>query len=277
MKKILPLFCLLILLLSACNLPVPAAPTSGLSLDEQAATIVAQTLTAVADENPAIQNTPLASPTADQSPLATATASGPAPTIQPPTAATSTTGTPGTPTATTLTVDSNTNCREGPGTTYKVVIVLVPNTTYQMIGRAPEDKFWIVTEIGKSTPCWVPAEMSNAFGNISLLPVVTPSAPTAAASGSVTPPTGLRYNYTCVYNGANSTITVGLQWTDRSNNENGYRVYRDNTVVVDLPANSTTYTDIFDGSNVVVYTYRISAYNDLGEALGSPISFACSQ
>ena len=188
MKKLFFLLSLFAIVLSACNYPVPAAP-SGIPLELQAATIVAQTLTAVAQDHTLIENTPLASPTAGVTqPLASATSGGPAPTIQP--QVTPTNGT-GTPTATTLTVDSNTNCREGPGTTYKVLIVLVPGTTYQMIGRTQDNKFWVVTELGKAIPCWVPAEMSNAFGNITLLPVTTPSAPTASAAGSVSPPTGL--------------------------------------------------------------------------------------
>ena len=270
MKKLFFLLGLVTIVLSACNYPVPAAP-SGLSPNQQAATIVAQTLTAVAGGG----TTPLASPTLGETqPLASATSSGATPTIQ--LSATPTTGT-GTATATTLTVDSNTNCREGPGTTYKVVLVLVPGTTYQMIGRTADNKSWVVTELGKATPCWVPAEMSNAFGNVNLLPVTTPSAPTASAAGSVSAPTGLRYTYFCTYNGFNSDITVTLTWTDRSDNETGFRVYRNNTLVVDLAANTTTYTDTFAGSDVVANSYRISAYNSLGEALGSPISFSCSQ
>jgi hypothetical protein len=273
MKKLFFLLCLVMIVLSACSYPVPAAP-SGIPLEQQAGTIVAQTLTAVALNNSLMVNTPLASPTSGETqPLASATSGGPASTIQPP--ATPTNGT-GTATATTLTVDSNTNCREGPGTTYIVVIVLVPGTTYQMIARTADNKYWVVTEIGKATACWVPAEMSNAFGNVNLLPVTTPSAPTASAAGSVSAPTGLRYTYFCTFNGSNSDITVSLTWADRSTNETGYRVYRNNTLVASLPANSTSYTDIFAGSQTAYYSYRISAYNSLGEALGNSISLSCS-
>ena len=274
MKKSFVLICLVTIVLSSCNFPVSTPPATGLPLEQQAATVVAQTLTAVAENQNLLENTPLPSATAEQ-PLASATASGTAATLPPSATATLGTGTPGTPTVTTLTVDSNTNCREGPGTTYKVVIVLTPNVTYQMIARTQDNKYWIVTEMNKSTQCWVPSDMSNAFGNTNLLPVVTPSAPTAAASGSVSAPTGLRYTYFCTYNGANSTITVTLNWTDRSDNETGFRVYRDNTLVTELAANTTNYKDVFDGSDTAKYTYRVSAYNSLGEALGAPISFSC--
>lgn len=270
MKKIIALLSLLVavaIALSSCNFP--SAQDSGLTVEQQAATVVAQTLTAVAQQNPV----PLASPTAGgaEQPLVSPTSSGEAPTIQPNLTTTALTGTP---TATILTVDSNTNCREGPGISYAIVIQLVPGTTYQMIARTADNKYWMVTEIGKSNPCWVLAEFSNAFGNVNLLPVTTPSAPTSAA-GPLQPPTGLKYLYDCVYNGIPGNIQVTLQWSDRSNNETGFRVYRDGTVVVDLAANSTTYTDYFTGSTTVTYTYRVSAFNAAGETLGGSISFAC--
>jgi hypothetical protein len=155
-----------------------------------------------------------------------------------------------------------------------IVIVLVPGTTYQMIARTADNKYWVVTEVGKSTPCWVPADMSNAYGNVNQLSVTTPAAPTSAA-GTLQPPTGLAYQYECVYNGVNSDITVNLKWNDRSNNETGFRVYRDGILVIDLPANSTFYVDLFGGSATFVYSYRVAAYNAAGEAMGGTISFSC--
>lgn len=266
MKKMLSIFGMLILLLTACA-PVPETPA--LSVEQQAATIVALTLTSLAES----EKPPPASPTAVQAvgetPLASPT--GPAATIPPnltPTAST------GTPSATILTVDSNTNCREGPGLSYTVVLVLVPGTNYQMIARAEDDKYWIVTEPGKPAACWVPAELSNAFGNVTVLPVVTPSAPTSAA-GALQAPTGLAWAHNCKFNGTSYDITVNLRWTDRSNNELGFRVYRGGVVVANLPADTSTYTDVFAGGAAQVNTYRVSAWNANGEALGSPISFSC--
>jgi hypothetical protein len=267
MKKIIAILSLLVIGLSSCNFP--GAQGSGLTVEQQAATVVAQTLTAVGKEKPV----PTASPTrgGGEQPEATPTINGETPTIQADVTATALTGTS---TATVLTVDSNTNCREGPGTSYTIVIVLVPGTTYQMIGRTADNKYWIVTEVGKSTSCWVPAEMSNAYGNVNQLSVTTPAAPTSAA-GVLQPPTGLAYQYECVYNGVNSDITVNLKWNDRSNNEAGFRVYRDGVLVVDLPANTTFYVDLFAGSAAVVYSYRVAAWNAAGEAMGGLISFSC--
>lgn len=267
MKKIIAGLSLIIAIaiaLASCNFP--SAQEISLTVEQQAATIVAQTLTAVAAEN----LVPLASPTAGatEQPLASPTASGGTPTLQLSVTPTATTGTPG---ATILTVDSNTNCREGPGLDFAIVIVLVPGTNYQMIARAADNKYWVVTEIGKPNACWVPAEMSNAFGNVNLLSVTTPAAPTSSV-GPIQAPTGLWWSHDCT---SPPNIKVNLGWTDRSNNETGFRVYRDGALVVDLPANSTTYTDLFAGSATVLYSYRVSAYNAAGEAMGGTISFSC--
>jgi hypothetical protein len=172
-----------------------------------------------------------------------------------------------------LTVDSNTNCREGPGQTYKVVIILIPNTNYQIIARTEDNKYWILTPPNTAS-CWVPAEFSNAFGSVTLLPLVTPSAPTSSV-GLVQAPTGLTWSYDCAHNGILGSIQVLLEWTDRSANETGFRVYRDKVLVVELPANTTIYTDLFAGNTTVPYSYYVSAYNAAGEALGVPISFSC--
>jgi hypothetical protein len=266
MKKLISITCLFMIALSACNIPAPEPPAA-LPLEQQAATIVSQTLTAVTAGN----NIPPASPTAGRTEQPLASPTGPAPTIQP--NATATAGT-GTATATTLTVDSNTNCREGPGLTYKIVIVLVPGTTYPIIARTTDNKYWIVAQQNTSTSCWVPAEFSNAFGDVTLLPDITPSAPTSSA-GALQAPTGLRYAYSCAFNGVNSDITVSLRWTDNSNSETGFHVYRDNTLVMELAANSNTYTETFAGSASQIYSYRISAISATGEALGNPISFSC--
>ena len=274
MKKLLYAFALLSLTLSACYLPIAQEP-GGLSVSDQAATVVAQTLTAVALENQG----PLATPTAGENlvPQASPTLDG-APTIAP--NATPTAGniaitlTAGTPNATILTVDANTNCREGPGTSYNIVIQLVPGTQYQMLGRTADNKYWVVSEIGKATQCWVPAEFSNAFGNVNLLAVVTPSAPTSAA-GTLAAPTSLAYEYECKFNGVNSDITVKLSWADRSNNEDGFRIYRDGTMVGQVTQNTTFFSEVFAGGASVTYTYFVAAFNAQGESFGGTISFSC--
>lgn len=264
MKKTTAILSLLVVILSSCNFP--GTQESGLTVEQQAATAVARTLTAVSAKDPL----PTTSPTKDtgEQSQTTPTLSTEAPTIQPNTTTTALTGTS---TATILTVDSNTNCREGPGTSYAIVIVLVPGTTYQMIARTTDNTYWVVTEIGKSTACWVPAEMSNAYGNVNQLSVTTPAAPTSSV-GPVQAPTLSVWEYDCR---AFPNIKVDMNWIDRSNNEIGFHLYRNGVLVVDLPANTTFYKDIFSGSLTEVYSYQVAAYNAAGEAIGGSISFSC--
>jgi hypothetical protein len=67
---------------------------------------------------------------------------------------------------------------------------------------------------------------------------------------------------------------VTLQWADAANNETGYRVYREGSVLATLPANTTTYTDSppFGGP----YTYAVEAVSvDGASAQATVQSHAC--
>jgi hypothetical protein len=266
MKKIFFLLCLTAFALSSCNLPIPEPPAA-MSPNDQAATIVARTLQAIA---------PLASATIEEIPtygqpvFPSATADGPAPTIQP--QATPTGGATGTPTATTLTVDLNTNCRAGPGLEYKIVITLLPGETYQMIARSTDNKYWVVTQIGQSTPCWVLAEYSNAFGNINLLPVITPSAPTAPAAAPVVAPSIKNWKLYCY--GAN-LADITIEWNDKSSTEDGYRVLRNGVLVADLPANSNYFFETINLLGGQSVGYQVQAYNSAGFANSATLTMTC--
>ena len=273
MKKVFFLFCLTALLLASCNVPLPQAPEQ-LSQNDQAATIVAQTLAAISASGQA----PLASPTIEEIPtygqpvFPSPTLGGPAPTIQPqatPTGSVNLTGTPG---ATTLTVDSNTNCREGPGLNYKVVITLIAGQTYQIIARSSDNKYWVVTELGKAIPCWVLAEFSNAFGNVTLLPIVTPSAPTSAPAAAVVAPSIRKWNLYCY--GAN-LADITIEWNDKSSTEDGYRVLRNNQVVAELPANSTYFYETINLLGGQSVGYVIEAFNATSFADSTVLAMTC--
>lgn len=73
---------------------------------------------------------------------------------------------------------------------------------------------------------------------------------------------------------AYSDTTISLSWSDNSNNENGFYVYRaqssgsstaDYTRVADLASNTTSYQDT-NLSRATTYYYRVSAYNAEGES-----------
>ena len=63
-----------------------------------------------------------------------------------------------------------------------------------------------------------------------------------------------------------------LPWSD---DESGYRIYRNDKLVTELPPNSTAFSEVIDteaGENI---TYRIEVFNEAGASSSSPISFSC--
>ena len=62
-----------------------------------------------------------------------------------------------------------------------------------------------------------------------------------------------------------SPTEIRLTWVDNSDNEEGFRVYRNGKQIADLGPNTTEYVDT--GLNEdVSYTYRVSSYNEAGES-----------
>jgi hypothetical protein len=87
--------------------------------------------------------------------------------------------------------------------------------------------------------------------------------------GSYSPPSSpiaLTYKSSC---SAGFEI-VRLSWVDTSNNEDGYRVYRDSKMLVQLPANTASVLDAVPSAGK--YTYTVVAFNVSGE--GSANIFA---
>jgi hypothetical protein len=64
--------------------------------------------------------------------------------------------------------------------------------------------------------------------------------------------------------------TIRLSWVDASDNEDGYRVYRNSKMLVELPANTTSVLDAVPGAGK--YAYTVVAFNVAGE--GSANTFA---
>jgi hypothetical protein len=63
---------------------------------------------------------------------------------------------------------------------------------------------------------------------------------------------------------ADSYSEITIQWIDNSNNEDGFRIYRNGALVESLGPDITTFQD----SNLAyatVYTYLVTAYNEYGE------------
>jgi hypothetical protein len=192
---------LLGLLLTACNLPLTNPEDD---LNNQAATLVALTLNAVS-ATPTFTNTPLSTPTLS----ITRT---PTPTITP------------TYSVPMLKINEPTNCRTGPGQSYDLLFTFNAGASVEILGQYPTNNYWTVKWQGGEGFCWVWGEYATATGSYWTVPTVNPP-PTALPSPPAAP--GLpanAYTFECTFNG----ITTRITWSDRAENEQGYRVYRDN-------------------------------------------------
>ena len=197
------------------------------------------------------------------------------PTFTPTVAATATQTPTVTPTYTTpiLLFNGNANCRKGPGEEFDVVTVVRSGQKAEAVGRLEKTNYWLVKKPGSAETCWVTDDFAKSSGSIQMLPTVTaPSTPTPKPP---VPPSWSTWNYTCDFASGGSNINMNLVWTDRSNDEVGYIVYRDGQAIANLGSNSTTYTDTAFVSAGQSVSYKVEVYNKSGTASSSTISATC--
>ena len=237
-------------LVFACNLPGLDAP---LSTEDQAATLVAQTLNAVKETEGAPVTLPANTPTRS--------VSGPGNTITP------------TSTDPTLKVDEPTNCRSGPGQNFEIVTVFQAGAQAQIVGRSQGSDWWLINNPFGSGTCWIAAEFAEVTGNGSAVQVVTPVPP--AEADAPTPPSISRWDFSCAYDSGSPNVTFNLTWSDRAADETGYRIYRNNELVTELPPNSSAFSEVVPVEQNQQMTYRLEVYNNAGASSASPIQFSC--
>lgn len=236
----------------ACNLQSPAQPT--LSVDDQAATIIAATLQAQAQNGGDVPITATFSPV----PKATFTP------------ATKATITP-TYSVPMLTVQESTNCRTGPGQDYEIVFTYLKGKKLEIVGSYPQENYWLVKSAESlGGVCWLWGEFVEVTGSTWAVSSVTPP-PTATLA--LPQPPAVTWKFNCDY--AINRLDVSFTWVDYATNETGYRVIRNDQSVAELPANTTTYTDTyaFDAGEKIIY--QIEVYNITGSVRSSPISVTC--
>ncbi|MCC6299991.1 MAG: SH3 domain-containing protein [Anaerolineales bacterium] len=174
----------------------------------------------------------------------------------------------------TLKVIEQTNCRTGPGQDYEVVFTYLPNKKLEILGRYDIENYWLVKSAESPTgQCWLWGEYVEVSGSYWTVASVTP--PPTATKAPPNAPSFQSWDYTCTYNGINNDLTVTLTWSDKSNNETGYRVFRDGGLVADLPAGSSAYADKVAVNSGQGVGYRVDAYNVTGTASTSTISITC--
>jgi len=83
------------------------------------------------------------------------------------------------------------------------------------------------------------------------------------------------YNYTCELAAGGGTMTTNLGWTDRSDSEESYKVYRDGQVIATLEPNSAFYVDVFFVATGKSLSYSVEAFNENWQASTSTITNSC--
>jgi hypothetical protein len=237
----------LCLLLTACNLPLNEDADE--DLNAEAATIVAMTLNAP-DTTPTRTQTPLPTPTL-------AITKTPTPTITP------------TYSVPLLTINEPTNCRIGPGQSYDIIFTLLAGASVEIVGRHPTSNYWTVKVQGLDQPCWVWGEFSTASGSHWTVPTVNP--PATASPSPPEAPSISNWEYVCGF----GNVTVTLEWSDRADDESGYRIYRNGESVAELAPNSSSYTEVAESDPGESFTYLIEVVNSAGTSRSSPINFSC--
>ncbi len=213
----------------ACTAQSGQTGAPGPSVEQQAATIVAATMSAATAQ--AAQAAPVTTP------IGQMPTSGAAPMLF-------------------INVD-NAACRDGPGPDFKVIANFPAGTSVSLVGQDSADSYWIVKDPGSNSNCWVSVMDATPTGDYQSLPQMTPQAASAGVPGK--PTRGTWY-----FNCDNTTLTISLGWNAPSGSVNGYRIYRKGTQVADVPANQTTYSEKIPfvyGSSI---EYAVAAYNEAG-------------
>ncbi len=234
-RKLVAVAGVLVFVLQACNIGIQS-PSS--YVDKAAGTLVAMTMNAVKTASQSAA-TPFASPAAGSL--------GPA----------------------VLTITDDTNCRSGPSPSYQLIATFKTGATLQILTRDTQDNYWQILIPGTQNNCWISGQYATASGNYKSLPEITPTSGTAG-NNSPARPGSLFYNYFCP---SLTDAEITLSWTDNAGNENGYREYRKGTHLVDLPANSTTYTDNTTREAGSVFSYTVEAFYEFGTSSRSTGDF----
>lgn len=247
----------LLLVMLACNMPFEQFPPP-----DEVQTAAALTLQAILTPSlTSSESTPDINITATSSPRVTRTvtsAGSPTPSITPAFSA---------PMAT---VREATNCRTGPGEEYEIIFIYLTGKELEIVGRYDPGNFWLVKSNESPTgTCWLWGGFVDVTGSFETVPSVTP--PPTATGAPPRQPGIVEWNFSCGGGALNFTVT----WADNASDEAGYRIFRNGEAIIELPANTTTYTDLFNVSADQSVEYYIQVHSPAGTANSSIMRMRC--
>jgi hypothetical protein len=159
------------------------------------------------------------------------------------------------------------NCRSGPGIVYPVITAFQKGAEVPAKGRSNDNTWWLLNANG--VRCWVSASVVDAVGLLTGLPVVpappTPvltSTPEPTPTKNQSPPGAPLQLYIDGRVCTGQAYSLILRWMDGSDSEQGFRVYRNGSLIATLGPNETKFADAppFGGP----YTYAVEAFSAAG-------------
>jgi hypothetical protein len=179
--------------------------------------------------------------------------------------ATPTTAITASPTVPMVSVTVATNCRSGPSTDFEIQWSLQPGEKAELVGKNTALNYWIVKIPGGQ--CWLWGQYATVEGNVAGLPEIpAPPLPATATPATPNPVTNLLFVGQC----ANQIFLGGdLSWEDKSEDEDGFRVYAGNTLLATLPPNTVMY------QVTVVGPYGVEAFNAAGASIRKTVPTSC--
>jgi hypothetical protein len=156
-----------------------------------------------------------------------------------------------------------------------VVVNLQAGEKAEIIGQS--SGFWLV-KTADGSECWVAEQGVTTEGDIAMVPSV--EAPPTPAPVAPAPPAYVQtIGAICSVDRSVRPIKYinqfHLSWQDMSNNEDGFRVYRDGNRVAEVAADRTDVVDEVIAQNNRTHVYYVTAYNAVGETKSEPIALTC--
>ncbi len=152
-----------------------------------------------------------------------------------------------------------------------VLVVVLSACNVQIIFNAPTQ-----TPVGTTAPTTLQVNATQT-AVATLTPTDTPTPIASPVLMTIVPntPTWSVYNYTCALATGGATMTMNLAWKDRSNSEDGYRVYRDKQVIATLPPNSTKYVDVVLIAAGKTVSYSVEAFAQGWQFSTPTVTYGC--
>jgi hypothetical protein len=151
------------------------------------------------------------------------------------------------------------NCRKGPGTAYESLGFGQVGEQVPIQGLS-DPAGWYYVQLPNAARCFAAGSTGDVSGSLDGLPVIpAPPLPVLATSTPPAPaaPTLSLNNQVCDA----TQYVVRLSWNNVEG-EDGYRVYRDGSLIATLGANVTVYDDVSPDYNA--HAYRVEAFNASG-------------